>query len=110
LIAFTSWRNGDFDVYTIRPDGTGLKQLTSTPGNDAHSSWSPDGEHLMFSSSRFGFKDEGPLSDDQPQPYGEIFVMRADGAEQRPLTGNQWEDGPGTWQPTQERHQQKRHQ
>jgi Tol biopolymer transport system component len=99
LVAFTSWRNGDFDIYTIRSDGTALKQLTTTPGNDAHSSWSPDGEYLMFSSSRFGFKDESPLFDDQPQPYGEIFVMRADGTEQRPLTDNQWEDGPGTWQP-----------
>ncbi|HEU4877910.1 MAG TPA: hypothetical protein VFT21_00565 [Gemmatimonadaceae bacterium] len=104
LIAFTSWRNGDFDIYTIRPDGTALKQLTNTPGNDAHSSWSPDGEYLMFSSSRLGFKDEGPLSDDQPQPYGEIFVMRADGTQQRPVTDNQWEDGPGAWQPTPNRH------
>jgi hypothetical protein len=33
----------------------------------------------MFSSSRYGFKDEAPLFDDQPQPCGEIFVMRADG-------------------------------
>jgi Tol biopolymer transport system component len=98
LIAFTSWRHGDYDIYTIRPDGTGLKQLTTTPGNDAHSSWSPDGQYLIFSSSRFGFKDEAPLFDGQPQPYGEIFVMRADGSGQRPLTDNQWEDGPGTWQ------------
>jgi hypothetical protein len=29
-------------------------------------------------SSRFGFKDEALLSD-IPQPYGELFVMRADG-------------------------------
>jgi Tol biopolymer transport system component len=98
-IAFSSWRNGDYDIYSIRPDGTGLKQLTTAPGNDAHSSWSPDGEYLMFSSSRLGFKDEAPLFDGQPQPYGEIFVMRADGSGQRPLTDNQWEDGPGTWQP-----------
>ena len=99
LIAFSSWRNGDFDIYTIKPDGTGLKQLTTAAGNDAHSSWSPDGQHLMFSSSRFGFKDEAPLFDGQPQPYGEIFVMKADGSDQRPLTDNQWEDGPGAWQP-----------
>lgn len=98
LIAFTSFRNGDFDIYTIRPNGTGLRQLTTAPGNDAHSSWSPDGQ-LMFSSSRFGFKDESPLFDGQPQPYGEIFIMKSDGTGQRPLTDNQWEDGPGAWQP-----------
>jgi Tol biopolymer transport system component len=100
VIAFSSWRNGDYDIYTIRPDGTGVKQLTTTAGNDAHSSWSPDGQYLMFSSSRFGFKDEAPLFDGQPQPYGEIFVMRADGSDQRQLTDNQWEDGPGTWRPS----------
>ena len=99
LIAFTSWRNDDFDIYTIHPDGTRLKRLTTAPGNDAHSSWSPDGEWLMFSSSRLGFKDEAPLADDQSQPYAEIFVMRADGSEQRQLTDNQWEDGPGAWPP-----------
>jgi len=101
LIAFTSLRGGDFDIYTVRPDGAGLKQLTTARGNDAHSSWSPNGAHLMFSSSRHGFKDEAPLADDQAQPYGEVFVMRADGTRQVPLTDNQWEDGPGTWPPPQ---------
>jgi Tol biopolymer transport system component len=100
IIAFSSWRNNDYDIFTIRPDGTALKQLTTARGNDAHSSWSPDGQFLMFSSSRLGFKDEAPLYDGQPQPYGEIFVMRADGSDQRQLTDNQWEDGPGTWQPS----------
>jgi len=100
LIAFTSWRNDDFDIYTVHPDGTALRRLTTAPGNDAHSSWSPDGAWLMFASSRLGFKDESPLSDDQSQPYGEIFVMRADGSGQRPLTDNQWEDGPGAWAPS----------
>ncbi len=33
----------------------------------------------MFSSSRYGFKDEAPLFDDPSQLCGEIFVMRADG-------------------------------
>jgi Tol biopolymer transport system component len=74
--------------------------LTTAAGNDAHSSWSPDGQYLMFSSSRTGFKDEAPLFDGQPQPYGEIFVMRADGSDQRQITDNQWEDGPGTWRPS----------
>jgi TolB protein len=98
-IAFTSFRNNDFDVYTIRPDGTGLKQLTTTPGNDGHSVWSPDGKYLLFSSSRFGFKDEAPLYDRIPQPYGELFVMKADGSGQRPLTDNGWEDATPAWQP-----------
>ena len=99
VIAFTSFRNDDFDIYSIKPDGTDLKQLTTTPGNDAHSSWSPDGRHLMFSSSRYGFKDESALADRQPQPYEEVVVMNADGSDQHPLTDNQWEDGPSAWPP-----------
>src|SRR5215471_15574961 len=99
LISFTSFRNGDFDIYTIKPDGTDVRQLTTTPGNDAHAVWSPDGRYLLFSSGRFGYKDEGPLYDDVPQPYAELFVMNADGSHQRPLTDNAWEDGTPAWQP-----------
>jgi TolB protein len=99
LIAFTRFSEDDYDIYTIRPDGTDLKRLTATPGNDAHEIWSPDGKHILFSSARFGFKDEAPLYDDIPQPYAELFVMNADGSGQRPLTDNQWEDGTPAWAP-----------
>ena len=99
LIAFTGKRDGDFDIYTIRADGSALKRLTTTPGNDAHCVWSPDGKHLLFSSARFGFKDEAPLGDNSPQPYGELFVMNADGSDQRPLTDNQWEEATPAWEP-----------
>jgi Tol biopolymer transport system component len=34
---------------------SGAKQLTSTRGNDAHQGWSPDGERIVFASSRMGF-------------------------------------------------------
>ena len=54
-----------------------------TAGNDAHAVWSPDGRYLLFSSGRFGYQDEGPLYDDVPQPYAELFVMYADGFNQR---------------------------
>jgi Tol biopolymer transport system component len=99
LIAFTRFSEDDYDIYTIRPDGTGLRRLTTTPGNDAHAVWSPDGKHILFSSSRLGFKDEAPLYDGVPQPYGELFVMDADGSNQRPLTDNQWEDATPAWAP-----------
>jgi Tol biopolymer transport system component len=87
-----------FNIFTIHPDGTGLKQLSDTRGNDAHLSWSPDGSRILFTSSRMGFKDEALLTDN-PQPYGEIFVMDADGAHVEQLTDNQWEDGGPAWLP-----------
>lgn len=89
---------GSYDIYTIRPDGTGLKRLTNGQGNDAHMSWSFDGEYIAFASSRMGFKDEITYTD-APQPYGEIFVMRYDGTSVEQLTDNQWEDGTPSWQP-----------
>ena len=48
LIAFTSNRDGDYEIYTIRPDGTGLTRLTSSSGSDAHAAWSPDGKWIAF--------------------------------------------------------------
>lgn len=98
LIMFSRQAEGDYEIYTIKPDGTGLRQLTHSRGNDAHMAWSPDGEHIAFASTRMGFKDEVPYTD-SPQPYGEIFVMRADGSEVRQLTDNQWEEGTPAWQP-----------
>ncbi len=98
LIVFSRLADGDFDIFSIRPDGTDLRRLTTTPGGDSHPAWSPDGEHILFSSSRHGFKDEAPMHD-IPQPYGELFIMRADGSEQRALTDNRWEEGTPAWVP-----------
>jgi TolB protein len=97
-IAFTGFESGDFEIYTIRPDGTGLRQLTHTHGNDAHEVWSPDGRWIAFVSSRMGWKDEGKMGG--TQPYGEIFVMRADGTDVRQLTDDQWEEGVAGWAPS----------
>ena len=98
LIIFSRQVDGDYGIYTIKPDGTDIRRLTSGRGNDAHMAWSPDGEHIAFASSRMGFKDEVTYTD-APQPYGEIFVMRADGSDVQQLTDNQWEEGTPAWQP-----------
>jgi TolB protein len=98
LIMFSRLAEGDYDIYTIKPDGTGLKRLTTSHGNDAHQAWSPDGQQIVFASARMGYKDEGVYTD-APQPYGELFVMRYDGTNVRQLTDNQWEDGTPAWQP-----------
>ena len=99
VILFTSDRDGRFELYTVRPDGTGVKRLTNVPGSNAHSTWSPDGAWILFSSGRKGFKDEMALYEGVPQPYGEIFAMRADGSDVRQLTDNKWEDASAGWAP-----------
>lgn len=98
-IAFVTDRDGDYEIYAIKPDGTNIRRLTNSPGNDAHLSWSPDGEWIAFTSARGGFKDESALHPYNPQPYGEIYVMRADGSDVRMLTDNQYEDGTPSWIP-----------
>jgi TolB protein len=98
LITFSRQVDGDYEIYTIRPDGSSVRRLTSARGNDAHMAWSPDGESIVFASSRMGFKDEVTYTD-APQPYGELFVMRYDGTRVQQLTDNQWEDGAPAWQP-----------
>jgi len=80
VIVFTRFQDGDFDIFTVRPDGSDLTRLTTTPGNDAHAVWSPDGQYILFSSTRFGFKDELPLSEGGPQPAAEIFITSSDRA------------------------------
>lgn len=93
-ILFTRQRSTDqdFDVYSMRPDGTDLKQLTSSPGSDGHATWTADGQSILFMSSRSGFKDEAALYDNSPQPYAQVYIMRADGSDVRQLTDSRWED------------------
>ncbi len=107
-IAFTSYREGNYDIYTIKPDGTDLKRLTHTPGNDAHCTWSPDGKWIAFSSQRQGFKDESALHPYNPQPYGDIYVMRADGSDVRQLTDDQFEEATPGWIPKRQKPDKER--
>jgi Tol biopolymer transport system component len=98
LIVFSRQVQENWEIYTVRPDGTGVRRLTFAQGNNAHMAWSPDGERIVFASGRMGFKDEA-IYTDAPQPYGELFVMRYDGSGIEQLTDNQWEDGTPAWQP-----------
>jgi Tol biopolymer transport system component len=98
-IAFTRFFDSDYELYTVKRDGTDVRRLTNEPGNDAHCAWSPDGEWLAFSSARGGFKDEAVLHPGNAQPYGDIYVMRADGSDVRQLTDTPFDEGTVAWAP-----------
>jgi Tol biopolymer transport system component len=123
-IAFASNRLGDYDVFTMNADGTGLADLTRGSALDERApSWSPDGSRISFAAGgdvyvmnangggRTSVTSDG-ASDTRPSwsPDGRqiafarrqgrepnVFVMRADGTQQRLLAGGA-SDSPA-WSP-----------
>jgi TolB protein len=68
LIAFASNQSGDFDIYTIRPDGSGQQELTDSRLEDQSPAWAPDGSWIAFTSGTItGRKD--------------LWLMRPDGSQ-----------------------------
>ena len=52
LIAFQAYAGGTFHIWVMRPDGSGVRQVTSGHGDDREPRFSPDGKKLAFSSDR----------------------------------------------------------
>lgn len=83
-LAFASDRDGDFDIYTMNADGSGVRRLTDGPAADRDPQWSPDGAEITF--ARFE-----RITD----VYGDIYTMKADGTHVRYLTAG----GGPKWSP-----------
>lgn len=81
----------NFDIFTIRPDGSDLLRLTTNRSTDGHAVWTADGR-IMWNGGMYGFRDEAALYDNTFQQYGQIFIMNADGSGKRMLTDSRWED------------------
>jgi TolB protein len=67
------------DIYVSNFDGTGMKPLVAAPGYDAEGSYSHDGKHIVFTSTRDGDPD--------------LYVADADGSNVRQLTNVDGYDG-----------------
>ena len=67
-----SRRDGSDDVFVIRPDGTGARNVTRTPAlEETHPAWSPTGELTFI---RHG--ETGPIS---------LWAVQPDGGKARRL-------------------------
>ena len=72
-LAFTSRRNGFWNLYTLSADGT-ITQLTDDPAYDGAPAWSPDGRRIAFESMR--------------RKNLDVWVMDMDGGELVNLTAD----------------------
>ena len=88
-IAFASDADGgqgNWDIYVMNPDGTGLTRLTSDPSVASRPAWSPDGTKIAFERATSNGSDP------------EIYVMNADGSGFKDLTGGAGGSKPA-WSP-----------
>lgn len=75
-----------------------LERLTHARGYDAEASYSPDGEWIVFSSTRSGYgreltQEEAKQRELNPSIFGEIYLMPAEGGEATRLTETIGYDG-----------------
>jgi Tol biopolymer transport system component len=90
----------EMEIYAVSEKTKEIQRLTNVRGYDAEASYSPDGQWIVFSSMRDAYN--RPLSPAEqkqlevdPSFFGEIYIMRADGSDQRRLTTvNGYDGGP----------------
>jgi len=115
-IAFVSHRDGNAEIYSMNADGTGATRVTTDPLTDGRPVFTPDGQTIVFHSSRTAGKQQiwsvnvdgtgltqltrdsvnaspSVSPDGQTIAYistrnkdGDIWLMGKDGSNQRPFT------------------------
>ncbi len=91
-IIFTSLRDGDLELYSMAPDGSDVQRLTHRIGYDGGAFYSPDASKIIW---RAHYPEPGPEADDyvalledgliRPGEL-DLYVMDADGSNQRQVT------------------------
>ncbi|MDQ6778796.1 MAG: hypothetical protein M3071_21800 [Actinomycetota bacterium] len=85
LIVFAAKTGSGYQLYTVRPNGHKLHQITHLVGDAVHPHWSPDGHRIVFE-----------LDHPQGEPLCSVELVNADGSGLVDLTGvrNGCEEAP----------------
>ena len=86
LYASTKKNVRNWDLFTIKADGSGRQQLTNTPEPEQHPSWSPDGKQILFT--------RGDVMTNI-----DVYVMDADSSNVTRLTEHPERDQRGVFSP-----------
>ncbi len=76
-IVFTSFRDGNAEIYVMDADGKNPKRITNKPGYDGGPFFSPDGKKIIYRSDR---KENDLL---------QVFINNPEGTAERALTNNE---------------------
>ena len=88
-IAFSSDRDGNYEIYAMNADGSNKTRLTNNSADDWRPSWSPNGRNIAFSCDTGGDH--------------EICTMNADGSFLIYVTNNSDDDTFPSWSPDSQR-------
>ncbi len=85
-IVYQNNRDGNVNIYTMKVDGTDIRQVTKGKGGNAEPAWSPDGKWIAYMSAQSG-------------TMNQIYVISPDGTNQRRVTKAGVDGSHPQWSP-----------
>ncbi|MCP4201590.1 MAG: hypothetical protein GY769_06600 [bacterium] len=88
----------EMEIWVRESESGEYRRLTNARGYDAEASYSPDGEWIVFSSTRDAYSrelspEEAKALEIKPSFFGELYRMRSDGSDLERLTDAEGYDG-----------------